>query len=126
MTLVIREGNRILAMKRPRQIARWDEPDKLPLAFCPNNELYISMKACKWPSNDIKPSSSFIRGSTDNSLCSEDWVHSYAYGIGLFHISSSFYLQPLRIRLDDDQEGLSLIDNGFYLHLTKDTIFGAN
>ncbi len=59
-------------------------------------------------------------------MMGEDRVPSYAHGIGLFHIPSSFYLQPLRIEQDDDREGLILIGYGFYLHLTKETIFEAN
>ncbi len=36
-------------------------------------------------------------------------------------ISASICLPPLQIGLDDDREGLLLIDDGFYLRLTEET-----
>ncbi len=50
-------------------------------------------QACKRYFNDVKPSPSFIRDSTDIRLRSEDCVHSYVHGVGMFHISSSFHLE---------------------------------
>ncbi len=41
-------------------------------------------------------------------------------------ISSSVYPPPLWKELDDDQEGLLLIDDGFYLHLTEGPIYETN
>ncbi len=40
--------------------------------------------------------------------------------------SASIYLRPLRIGLSENWEGLLLIDNGFYSHLTEDLIYDTN
>ncbi len=41
-------------------------------------------------------------------------------------ISSSVHNSPLRKGLDDDRDGVLLIDDDFYLHLTEGPIYETN
>ncbi len=50
-------------------------------------------------------------------------VSTFAEGV---NVSLSVYLLSLQIGLDDDREGLLLIDDGLYLHLTDDPINEIN
>ncbi len=66
---------------------------------------------------------SFVGSSKDIRGGGERWVHSYAQVI---RFSASIYLPPLRIRLDEDQEGLLLVYDDFLLCLTEDPIYETN
>ncbi len=66
---------------------------------------------------------SFIGDSEDIRWGGE---RSYAHVIELFAFLHRFTFRIDRIGLDEYQEGLLWIDDGFYLHLTEDHIYETN